>query len=149
MKTIKKSALFFLFALLALIFSCSKEEINSNQVNLNIEKEINESKTPITVIAKCPLRIKPTACGHGFTVFVYNYGNPTTPVTGVSVYYQILTIPSAVVVDSGYISHGMNTNWVLSPCTNYTFRIYPCKGNLTYFIDVVAQTDGCGGIFLC
>lgn len=97
-------------------------------------------------IPKAPLaEISLSPCGYGFNANVYYHGT-TSPIIGAYPYEIWL---GGTMVDSGTISHGGSTPWVLSACTTYTFKFYGSWASTSVTSTLTVTTDGCGGVFIC
>ena len=102
-----------------LITSCSKEDLTPkpNHQKVDCEETIQAPQGKV----RAPLAVAtPSPCGYGFNVAVTFMGSPISE----SYPYEIRVAGTTTVVDSGTISHGNNTNWVLSPCTSYDFEFW-------------------------
>lgn len=123
--------------LLMTCFSCQQEEV------LPLESISEESGVVSRLKKKCPApTITLSPCGYGFKFNINRSGSVDLG----SYNYIIQNNATGVTVDSGIISNGMNTSWVLSPCTLYDVTIYDwCVGPVT----ITVTSDGCGGLFLC
>lgn len=149
----KKIIIFTVITMFFLLPSCSDDSETIMNQNETIQNQLNFLDRK-SIYPKAPVWIgTPTGCGYGFNMFIAYITSPNTPAFGVSLYYEIETMTGAV-VDSGYVSHGINTNWVLSPCTTYKVKIWGWGGNSTTWPNgnnppIIATTDGCGNVFIC
>lgn len=138
--------LYALIIVLIFPFSCSQEEeLNaiSENVNSRASQDAELTREPYTY--KAPLaEAVLSPCGYGFSVGVIFAGSP---IVG-SYPYEIRDM-GGVLVDSGSISHGMNTTWVLSGCTTYQFEFWGSWACSTCSAVQTVTSDGCGGVFVC
>lgn len=146
MKTNKS---FLALVISLLIFSCSQEkeliEISENISTIESqETPLKRNPAPIEAFPLPLAAATLSPCGLGFTVSITWFGAPGG---GAGSYpYEIRPLGGGVPLDSGMISDGMNTTWVLAPCTAYEFSFW--WGGASPATQVVT-TDGCGGIFVC
>lgn len=141
---LKLSVLTLLFAGLTFT-ACQKEELEkapnpSNTIEVQdapIEQE-GRRFTPLAVLDA-------TACGYGFNCDIqWHTGGQAVG----SWNYEIWQNGS--VVDSGSISDGDQTNWVLAPCTTSIIKFYGSWANSMIPSQIlVLTTDGCGNNFVC
>ncbi|WP_075341714.1 hypothetical protein [Tenacibaculum agarivorans] len=131
----------------ALLLSCTSEDnlietTSKPTPSLRSKKMIEKNK-------RFPWYI-PTisGCGGGFNVTIASESGfvPTGQLFSYEIYLED-TYPDGAILDSGEISSGENTNWVLAPCTTYVFVFHNTPWSPT--ITVTGITDGCGGIFIC
>jgi len=92
---------------------------------------------------KCPApTITLSSCGLGFKFTITRGGSPDNG----NFNYNVKTTQGGVSVDSGIISYGQNTNWVLTGCTSYDVEIFDwCVGLVT----ITVTSDGCGNLWVC
>jgi hypothetical protein len=129
-----------------LLLSCSQQEeiVAPQPVKL---KQRAIQKNPISKFQYSIPTITP--CGYGFKVNIQFFGNPSVP----TFEYQIEDANN-LVVDTGFVGDGMNTNWVLNPCQVYTFKYWaygygsPGAGDPPTTV-ITATSDGCGNVFIC
>jgi len=144
----KKSIIALVFTVF-LIFSCTQEDEIMSAEPSTIEFQ-QQRQIKKDVVSKFQYSIPSiTPCGYGFKVDILFFGVP--PVSTFE--YQIVN-GLGVVVDSGFVGDGQNTNWVLNPCQAYTFKYWafgygsPGAGDPPTTV-LTATSDGCGGMFLC
>jgi hypothetical protein len=131
--------------------SCSQEEeltIMAKNINTleSQETRLKVKSSPVEAY-RLPLPLAAATlspCGYGFNVSITWYGGSGGGPA--SYYYEIGPLGSGTPIDFGTISHGMNTPWVLAPCTTYEFSFF--WGGVSPAIQIVT-TDGCGGVFVC
>lgn len=139
------------FLSILMFFSCSTED-QSSEYNTNAEQNVQlklNSRKDETKLA--PFAIASiTGCGYGFTVDMTLFALPSSQQFN----YEVWDVSGTNFINGGTVSQGMNTSWVLSPCTSYEFRFWgwPWTGPLTGHPPsqtIIATTDGCGNIFIC
>ncbi len=145
MKTISS----FLLILILLGFSsCQKEENLMREMEPLRSIPTSDSKeVEAQSSERCPMAlITLSPCNRGFTFYATRDG--VTPDTYVFA-YEVRTMAN-VVVDTGTVSYGGNTNQVLNYCQQYRIIFYDwCGGGPGSSLDFTRTTDGCGGTFLC
>ncbi|WP_298758066.1 hypothetical protein [uncultured Psychroserpens sp.] len=139
------------FLSILMLFSCSiDDESNAHKTNaeqnVQLEKRSAKDKTESAPFAVASI----TGCGYGFKVDMTLFALSSSQQFN----YQVVIPGTTTVVNEGTVSQGMNTDWVLSPCTQYEFRFWgwPWTGPLTGHPPsqvLTAYTDGCGNIFIC
>lgn len=140
-----KTAIKLIILSLGIIYSCDKEIIQPINESEKIDSATSDSLT-VDYQFKAPYAsIALTACGDGFKATITKMGQPDND----SYPYEIREAGSCNVVDSGMISDGQNTNWVLSPCTDYDFEFWGYSGCSTCSSVQTVCSDGCGGIYIC
>jgi len=129
----------FLFIITLLLFSAC--ELNSEEV----------SKAPTQpVITRDPVEKAPpiyftvAPCGYGFRVNGF-FGGPGGAPFVDSMSYTIIKVSNNQTVDSSTVFSGANTNWVLTPCTQYKIILHAFITTTT----IIATSDGCNGTFIC
>ncbi|OUS02832.1 hypothetical protein A9Q86_01930 [Flavobacteriales bacterium 33_180_T64] len=138
-----------IFLSILMFFSCSIEDESneyktSAEQNVQLEKQSRKDKTEFSPFSIASI----TGCGYGFKVDMTLFALSSSQQFN----YQVVLGNS--VVNQSTVSQGMNTDWVLSPCTQYEFRFWgwPWAGPLTGHPPtqiLTATTDGCGNIFIC
>lgn len=132
-----------------ILCACTTEEdtnpYNTNtQQNSQSEERSRQDQPKAAPFATASI----TGCGYGFTVDMTLYALPSNQ----QLYYQIWL--NNTLVDEDTVSQGMNTNWVLAPCTTYEFWFWgapwtgPNTGHPPSQV-ITGTTDGCGNIFIC
>jgi len=142
-----KFRIIYLFAFVGFL-ACTTED-NLEEISEK-EMQIFKKTSPLEKNKKSPWYF-PTisGCGEGFKVTIQTGTSGNAPLDQLF-YYQIFladTYPGGAIVDSGAISGGENTNWVLEPCTEYVFVF--CNTFSSPTISITGISDGCGGIFIC
>ncbi|WP_299336669.1 hypothetical protein [uncultured Psychroserpens sp.] len=134
-----------------LLFSCSIED-ESNEYDTNSEELIQlERKPRKDKTESAPFAVASiTGCGYGFKVDMTLFALSSSQQFN----YEVWDVSGTNLINSGTVSQGMNTDWVLSPCTTYQFRFWgwPWTGPLTGHQPsqvLTATTDGCGNVFIC
>ena len=135
-----------LISLATLITSCAKEDLSERINDVVLEKENGESIANNKENSKSPIAVADLSpCGYGFYVNIDLMGVPSLEAYP----YTISISGTSTVVDSGTISNGSNTNWVLSPCTEYDFEFWGSEACSSCSTIQTLTTDGCGGVFIC
>ena len=135
------------------LVSCQKEEIQptvpvapavETGVSTSIDDDVNQRSAKYAPRFNEDAEVVLSPCGNSFNADV-RIGNSV--VTG-TYYYEIRKVGSNELVDSGMIGHGGNTNPVLTPCTNYSFKFFGAPGT-SHSATQLLSSDGCGGIYEC
>lgn len=139
-------------SLLALLFAgltftaCQKDELErvAPEAPAIEDVDIHEGR-----VGRIPLvTLTPSPCGYGFSCQLQHTNGTTAPGS----WPYDIEDSNGTTVDSGSITNGNNTNWVLSPCTSYTINFY---GNYLSIISgiptqsITITSDGCGNNYNC
>jgi hypothetical protein len=140
-----KKIFFALICIISLSSSCEQEdELNLISENMKaielqdsqLEQEPSQFKCPLAVATLSP-------CGYGFNVTITFAGSPIA-----GSYPYTIKDMGGTLIDSGSISNGMNTTWVLGGCQAYEFEFWGSWCSSSSVVQI-ATSDGCGGVFVC
>lgn len=140
-------------AILSLLMLCAcAPEDDTNNYNTNTQQNSqSEQRTRQDNPKVAPFAVASiTGCGYGFKVDMTLFALPSNQ----QLHYQVWDASGTILIDEDTVSQGMNTNWILSPCTDYQFKFWgwPWAGPLTGHPPsqvITGTTDGCGNIFIC
>lgn len=135
-----------ILVIISLAFSSCLKEDSKSQTNMTENEIENGSSFSDSDSSRAPYAIAtPAPCGYGFTVAISFMGNPATEPYS----YAIKCTGLNTVVDSGTISNGEYTNWVLDPCTSYDFEFWGSMACPDCSTVQTIYSDGCDDLFDC